>query len=132
MKYVYYNLNPEKKHVRDCVYRAIAAFMNIPWKSAVKVMMYHAIKDGNVNFNYTTNIVDYLENQGYKRHKSPKKGLRVCEFEEYIKPNKMYLIHTVKPQHLTIVDSCEGGTIYDIWDCGLSVMDWYFEKDIEV
>lgn len=131
MKYLYKNLNPYDNHVNDCVYRALAYFLDITWRSAVRAVVYHAIKDGYVNFSYTTNIVSYLENQDYERHKAPKKGITVSEFEEYIKPNKVYIIHVKKPQHLTIVETnhLNEAAIIDIWDCGQCVMDWYFEKD---
>ena len=127
MDYVYYNLNPYKNHVRDCVYRGVAYFLKETWKSAVKRLVYHAIKDGYVNFNYTTNIVSFMENQEYKRHKAPQKGMTVREFgDNYAQANEVYMIHVVKPQHITIID---GQRLYDIWDCRECVMDWYFKRD---
>ena len=126
MECVYFNLNPYQLHVRDCVYRGVAYFLNETWKSAVKRMVNHAIKDGNVNFNYTTNIVDCMENQGYKRFKAPEKGITVGRFGDvYAKTDKVYMIHIKKPQHITIIDDRQ---LMDIWDCRECVMDWYFER----
>lgn len=129
MDYIYLNKNPYNKHVNDCVYRALAYFFNTTWKAAVKAMVYHAIKDGNVNFNYTTNIVDYIEDRGYKRYKAPRKGMTVKEFGEQTKPGEVYLVYVSKPQHLTIID---GGVLFDTWDCSYCAMDYYFKKEKEV
>lgn len=129
MEYIYHNRNPYDKHVRDCVYRALSYFFNIRWKDAVKRMVCHAIKDGNVNFNYTTNIVDFMQNQGYKKYKAPRKGMTVEEFGKLTKPNEVYLVYVVKPKHLTIIDNCN---LMDIWDCRDCVMGWYFKKEKEV
>lgn len=129
MEFIYYNANPYDKHVRDCVYRAISYFFNIRWRDAVRKIVYHAIKDGNVNFNYTTNIVDFMENQGYKRYKVPRKGMTVREFGDQANPNEVYLVYVVKPKHLTIIDNCN---LIDIWDCRDCVMGWYFKKEREV
>ena len=130
MEFVYYNANPLQKHVRDCVYRAMSYFFDELWRVVVIKVVRNAMLSGNVNFNYTTNIVDFMRNQGYKRLKVPRKGMTVEEFgEQHAKPNEVYLIHTVKPQHLTIID---GGVLFDTWDCSYCAMDYYFKKEREV
>lgn len=129
MEYIYHNMNPFGKHVRDCVYRAVAHFFNEPWRVAVISVVRNAMASGNVNFNYTTNIVDFMKNQGYKRLKAPHKGITVREFGRQAKQNEVYMIHVAKPQHLTIIDD---GNLIDIWDCRDCVMDYYFKKEKEV
>jgi len=128
MEYIYHNVNPYKKHVRDCVYRAIAYFFGWRWSEAVIRVVRHATLSGSVNFNYTTNIVDFMENQDYKRYKVPRKGMTVREFGDQANPNEVYLVYVVKPKHLTIIDSCN---LIDIWDCRDCVMGWYFKKEKE-
>ena len=128
MEYIYHNVNPYKKHVRDCVYRAIAYFFGWLWRVAVIKVVRHATLSGSVNFNYTTNIVDFMENQGYKRHKPPRKGMTVEEFGDQANPNEVYLVYVSKPKHLTIIDGCK---LIDIWDCRDCVMGWYFKKERE-
>ena len=129
MEYIYHNVNPYKKHVRDCVYRAIAYFFGWLWRVAVIKVVRHATLSGSVNFNYTTNIVDFMENQGYKRHKPPRKGMTVEEFGDQANPNEVYLVYVSKPKHLTIIDGCK---LMDIWDCRDCVVGWYFKKEREV
>ena len=130
MDFVYYNCNPYQNHTDDCVYRGLAYFMNESWKTAVMRLVRNAIVDGLVNFNYTTNIVTFMDRWNYKRHKTPRKGMTVREFgEEFAKKNEIYMIHVVKPRHMTIID---GGDLMDIWDCRDCVMDWYFKKEKEV
>lgn len=130
MDYVYFNMNPYQKHTGDCVYRAIAYFMNVRWTIAVMNLVKNAISDGLVNFNYTTNIVSFMERLGYERQKAPRKGMTVREFgDEFACGGETYMIHTVKPRHMTIIDDCE---LHDIWDCRDCVMDWYYKKEKEV
>ena len=129
MEYIYHNRNPFDKHVRDCVYRAVAYFFNWRWSMAVVRVVRHATLSGSVNFYYTTNIVDFMENQGYKRHKPPRKGMTVEEFGDLAKPNEVYLVYVSKPKHLTIIDDCK---LMDIWDCRDCVIGWYFKKEKEV
>ena len=129
MEYIYHNMNPFGKHVRDCVYRAVAYFFNWRWSMAVVRVVRHATLSGSVNFNYTTNIVDFMENQGYKRHKPPRKGMTVGEFGDLAKPNEVYMVYVSKPKHLTIIDDCK---LMDIWDCRDCVIGWYFKKEKEV
>ncbi|MCR5504071.1 MAG: hypothetical protein K6E94_00595 [Elusimicrobiaceae bacterium] len=103
--------------------------MNETWKNAVMRLVRNAIVDGLVNFNYTTNIVKFMEKWEYKRHKAPRKGMTVREFgEEFAKKNEVYMIHVVKPRHITIIDD---GDLMDIWDCRDCEMDWYFKKEKE-
>ena len=125
MDYIYFNKNPYNKHVGDCVYRAIAYFFNEPWKNSVMRAVRNAIVDGCVNFNYTTNIVSLMEKNGYKRIKVHRKGLTVRDFGEFTKKGETYMVHIVKPRHMTIIDDCD---LYDIWDCRDCVMDYYFKK----
>ena len=126
MSYIYYNLNPLQRHVRDCVYRAIGYFFSISWKKAIYEMVENATDNGDVNFNYTTNIVDYMKKNGFNKYKSPKKGMSVIEFaNSYAKEGHIYLIHVKKPQHMTIIDNKE---ILDTWDCSCKEMDYYFVR----
>ena len=127
MEYLYYNNNPYNNHTGDCVYRGLAYFMNETWKSAVMRLVRNAIVNGFVNFNYTTNIVSFMERWEYKRLKVPRKGMTVGEFgDEYAKNGEVYMIHIPKPRHITIIDDC---VLKDIWDCRDCVMDWYFKRE---
>lgn len=130
MNFVYYNNNPCKNHTGDCVYRALAYFMNELWKTAVMRLVRCAIVDGFVNFNYTSNIKKFMKRWNFECYKAPRKGITVREFgDEFAKRNEVYMIHVVKPKHMTIID---GGDLMDIWDCRDCVMDWYFKKEKQV
>lgn len=125
-QFVYYNLNPLQNHTGDCVVRAFAFFLGIPWKRAFLDLIMWCADRGVVNFNYRSTYYDYLKEKGFVKKKLPfKSKITVGEFCERIaEEGKTYLIQVKR--HMTIV--CERDVL-DVWDCRDREVEFYWERD---
>ena len=123
-KYNYYNPNPCKIHIGDCVIRAFAFFFGATWRKAFLDIITWCADRGLVNFNFRSVYNKYLEEKGYQRHKAPEKGITVARFiEEYAENGMTYIVSM--PRHLTIIHD---KVLYDIGDCSSRKMDGYWER----
>lgn len=124
--FTYYNPNPAGLHVRDCVYRGVAAFFGITWMKAVFELVTHAANKGSVNFTHITEITDYMKSKGYQRQKPPKK-MTVKQFIDTVaKEGHVYMISILKPRHITIVGPNK--EIMDIGDTSDYFVQYYWER----
>jgi len=70
MSYVFYNPNPGKKYVGDCVIRAITKTQNISWEQAFVEIITEAFRLYDMpSSNYVWG--SYLRSKGYKRNNLP-------------------------------------------------------------
>ena len=125
MKEFYYiNLNPLKKHTGDCVVRALAFFLGIPWKEAFFDLIMFCADKGLVNFNYISTYTAYMKDKGYVRQKPPYKGISIGEFCEKIADDGyVYIIQTKR--HMTII--CDRD-VFDTWDCRDRDVIYYWKR----
>ena len=127
--FFYFNYNPKQKHVRDCVYRAMAYFFGKSWRDAVQMLVDFNCDKGLVNFTHITNITDFMSSKGFTRYKVPQKGMTVGEFvNDYAKEGNIYVLYTIRPLHLTIVD--ENKDLTDTWDCSDREIKYYWFRTI--
>lgn len=121
----YYNPNPANRtDAYDCVVRAFAYFFGVTWMKAFIDLVVWCANHGLVRFNYRSSYNRYLEEKGYPRHKSPRKGMTVREFcSEFAEAGKTYIVSG--PHHLTIVSEKE---IYDITDTSEMKVDGYWVR----
>lgn len=125
MKEFYYiNLNPLKKRTGDCVVRALAFFLGIPWKEAFFDLIMFCADKGLVNFNYISTYTAYMKDKGYVRQKPPYKGISIGEFcEKIADEGYVYIIQTKR--HMTII--CDRD-VFDTWDCRDRNVIYYWKR----
>ncbi len=125
------NMNPLHRRTGDCVYRALAVFLDTTWREALDELVGWAADKGLTNFNFRSTYNAFLLEKGYARHRAPRKGMTVREFiDEFAQQGKTYIVSC--PRHLTIVKSVSWITVpylVDTWDCRDRVVDGYWEKD---
>ena len=76
--YVYYNPNPERNHVGDCVIRALTKALDMSWDDAYITLMVHAYKQKDMP---SSNSVwgSLLTSYGYNSYKGEKVWLNIAE-----------------------------------------------------
>ena len=124
MAYQYFNPNPLKKNVGDCVIRALAKALNVTWREAyIKLTLYGLEKCDIPSSNSLWGA--FLKQHGFKSKIMPNScpdcyTIRQFAFDH---PKGTFVVasgsHTV-----TVID----GTWYDSWDSGDEVVAYYFEK----
>lgn len=123
--FLFFNANPLNKRVGDCVIRAFSFFFGVSWKKAFMDLICWCTERGLVNFNYRSVFNEYLKEQGFLRHKAPRKGMTVAEFrDEFAEEEETYLV-SVK-RHMTIVFRKD---IVDTWDCSNKIVDGYWQRN---
>ncbi len=130
-KWIRYNINPLGRRTGDCVYRALAVFLDISWRQAVNDLVHRAADRGLTNFNYRSTYNEFLKEKGFIRHRTPEKGITVEQFiDRFAEKDKTYILSC--PRHLTIVHSDDANCIpylVDTWDCRSRIVDGYWVKD---
>lgn len=123
--YVYYNPNPEKNHVGDCVIRALTLALDMTWDDAYITLMVHAFKQKDMP---SANNVwgSLLTKHGFTPHIAPipcEDCISVREFS--VSHNKgLYILAT--GSHVV---ACINGDYYDSWDSGDETVVYYFSKE---
>ncbi len=125
MSWIFYNPNPSKKLVGDCVIRAITKVTNSDWKS---VYMGVALQGYEMDDMPSSNAVwgAYLYSQGFRRHIVPNTCPDCYTIKDfcYDNPMGMYLVAT--GSHVVAV---ENGNYYDSWDSGDEMPIYYWRKE---
>ena len=122
--FCYFNPNEKGDYKHDCVIRAYSFFFGTTWKKAFLDTMQFCADRGLVRFNYASVFNLYLEHKGYKRHRSPKKGMTVAQFrDEYAEMGKCYIISC--SHHFSIIWKKD---IIDIGDCSDYTLKAYWER----
>ena len=124
--FIYYNPNPSKKHVGDCVIRAITKVMNEDWD---KIYMDIAIQGYMLHDMPSANFVwgAYLYDNGYRRYIIPNTCPDCYTVLDFCKdhPQGKYLLAT--GSHVVAV---QDGNYYDAWDSGYEVPIYYWQKEV--
>lgn len=122
--FAYYNPNENGDYQHDCVIRAYSFFFGKTWKEAFVEAMQFCAERGLVRFNYASVFNQYLEHNGYKRCRTPMKGMTVGQFRDnFAEKEKCYLISC--PRHFTVVFRKD---IVDIRDCSRLRVMAYWER----
>lgn len=123
--FAYYNPNPDGDFMNDCVIRAYAFFFGVSWKKAFLDAMQFCAERGLVRFNFPSVFNKYLESKGYKRHRTPRRGMTVGQFrDEFAVEGKCYIVSC--PRHFTVVFQKD---IVDIADCSKLRVIAYWESE---
>ena len=122
--YSYYNANPYKIRVGDCVIRAISKALNQSWEDTYIDLTIQGYLMGDL---LSSNAVwdAYLKSKGFKRHIVPNdcpECYTINDFcEEY--PQGVYVIGTGS-HAVCVID----GTIYDTWQSGDETPIYFYKK----
>lgn len=138
MSFVFYNPNPDRKIVDDCVIRAFTKVMNVDWETmATKLFMLqlemHDIQESNVLWG------EFLKRNGWKRYIIPNTCPQCYTVSNFCEdfPNGKYLLSTgdhygpyraVSGSHVVAVVD---GKYYDAFDSGLEVPIYYWKEEPE-
>lgn len=123
----YYNANPKKKEVGDCVVRAVCKATGKEWDEVFKELFDIAM-DLKVMPNDKEAYTKYLEEIGFKYNKvSNKKGSkrpRVHEIAKTTKNTEEIIVCNVA-NHLVTVSE---GVYWDTWDSGECCLYGFWSK----
>lgn len=123
--YQYYNPNPHKKNVGDCIIRALTKIFDRTWDDIGLEYYIFAFNEKDVP---SSNIVlkKFLKQYGYKKKLLPNECpdcYTVENFSENFGLGK-YIVGTGS-HIIAIVD----GVVYDTWDSRNENIIYYFEKE---
>ena len=122
--YVFFNPNPERKLVGDCVIRAISKLLNQPWERTYIDLVIQGYILADMP---SSDVVwqAYLKRHGFNRYVIPNTCPDCYTVADFAAdhPTGNYLLFV--GQHVvTVVD----GDYYDSWDSGYRVPIYYFTK----
>ena len=123
--YVFYQPNPRRNNVGDCVIRALSLILNQSWDDTyldLAIVYGFNLKD-MPSANYVWGA--YLKDKGFKRQAIPNTCPDCYTVKDFCRdhPTGSYVVST--GSHVIAVS---GGDYYDSWDSGNEVPIYYFER----
>lgn len=124
MGYIFYNPNPDKNLVGDCVIRAISKVTNQTWDDTYMGICFqgYIMKD----MPSSNNIWGaYLKNKGFRRRVIPNTCPDCYTVRDfcYDHPEGVYMLATG-----THVVAVEDGNYFDSWDSGSEIPIYYWQE----
>lgn len=122
--YSYYNANPYKIRVGDCVIRAISKALNQSWEDTYIDLTIQGYLLGDL---LSSNAVwdVYLKSKGFKRHIVPNDCPECYTIEDFCNehPKGTYIIGT--GTHCVTI---ENGCVFDTWNSSGECPIYYYHK----
>lgn len=127
--YIYYNPNPGGRHTGDCVARAIAKALDLPWLTVYDILTAH----GRDMFDWPDNNLvwrSFLKQAGFRRRVVPDTCPDCYTVADFAvdHPEGTYILatgyHSVSGDHVVTVVN---GDWYDSWDSGNEIPLYYWE-----
>ena len=120
MKYKYYNPNPKRNQIGDCVIRALTMALGLSWKEVyVKLVLYGFRMSDMPSSNRVWGQM--LEENGFSRH-AVEGDITVKEFA---KENPIGLFVLATGSHVVTMIH---GQYFDSWDSGDESVIYYFKE----
>lgn len=126
MAYIYYNPNPSKKLVGDCVIRGLSKLTGRSWKDIhIDLCLQSFAMDDIPSSNSVWG--SYLYKKGYRQHVIPDTCPNCYSVRKFCLdyPEGSYLLAT--GSHVIAVES---GNYFDTWDSGDEVPIYYWRKEV--
>ena len=124
MSFIYYNPNPERKLVGDCVIRAISKVTNQTWEDTYTGIMFQGFIMHDMP---SSNDVwgRYLFEHGFKRYIVPDTCPDCYTVADFAidHPRGIYILGPHE-HAVALID----GNWWDSWDSGLTVPTYYFRR----
>ena len=127
MAYIYYNPNPSKKLVGDCVIRAISKVTKQKWEQVhfdlcIESLMMDDMPSSNAVWG------EYLYKLGFRKYVIPDTCPNCYSVKRFCQdhPKGTYLVATG-----THVIAIKNGNYYDTWDSGDEMPIYYFRKEFK-
>ena len=120
--WVYANPNPKEKQVPDCVIRAIAIALNLPWLQVFDELC--SVARADFDMPSSDNVWGhYLYTKGFKPFLLPSMCPQCTTIEEFTKfyPYGIFIIGTGH-HAVAIID----GDYYDSWDSGQEIATFFW------
>jgi len=123
--YRYLNLNPIGKTTDDCVIRAIAAVMEIPWEKAYIDLCNRGLLIYDMP-NSAATLSIYLREKGFKRYVVSNECAACYTIEDFSEeyPDGRYIVLTSN-HAVPVID----GDYYDAVDSGMDIPQYYWKKE---
>jgi hypothetical protein len=125
MRYVYFNPNPEKKSVGDCVIRSICKVTDMNWLDVFDLICNRARSMHDMP---SANAVwsSVLNDLGFKRYAIPNSCPYCYTIEDfcYDHPHGSYVLSTG-----THAVGVKNGHYFDSWDSGSEIPIYYFKEE---
>jgi hypothetical protein len=125
MAFVYFNPNPAKKLVGDCVVRALCKALNMDWVTAYSEIVLQGLSMYDMP---SSNNVwgSYLKSKGFRVKPLPDNCPNCYTVEQFCidHPIGSYIVAT--GTHTIAIDS---GDFFDTWDSASETIIFYFEKE---
>lgn len=124
MSYVYYNPNPIRLSVGDCVIRAISCALDMSWKEAYLAVCAKGLTMYDMP---SANRVwgQFLKDNGFVKKQIPDVCPECYSVREFCfdNPRGIYVLGT--GEHVVCV---RDGNYFDSWDSGMEIPIYYFER----
>ena len=124
----FYNANPKSKFTDDCVIRALAFAMKLPWEKVLRDLTEYSVKYGEVMF--AENIYGrYLEDNGWVKHKQPvhEDGSKV-KISDFLDGFKGIAAANVEEDYVV---GLFNGYVWDFNDCSDRIIGNFWTMDDE-
>lgn len=123
--FVYFNPNPEKKLVGDCVVRGICKLLNADWETAYIHLLVQGYKMHDMP---SSNEVwgEFLKEKGFRKDILPDTCPQCYTLLDFCSDHQtgQYLVAT--GSHVVAVI---GGDYYDTWDSGNEIPIYFWRKE---
>ena len=122
--FVYYNPNPQKKLVGDCVIRAISKLTNQTWDDTFKEITLKAFEMRDMPSSNEVWSV-YLKDKDFQRFIIPDTCPECYSISDFANdhPNGLFMLATG-----THVVAVQDGDYFDTWDSGNEIPIYYWRK----
>lgn len=125
MAFVFYNPNPSKKLVGDCVVRGISKLTGQEWKNVLLDLFVESYRMNDIP---SSNAVwgSFLYNRGYRPHTIPNTCPNCYSVKQFCSDNPRGSFLLATGSHVIAV---KDGDYFDTWDSGDEVPITYWRKE---